>query len=211
MDVKDRLLSYLAYKKIGQNAFEKRAGISNGYINKVKGSIGSTIITKIVDASSDLNRDWLLYGEGEMLKNTEDVEFCITEDMGTPVYDIDATCGLLSRSFEDEKIIGYVNLPDIKKDSHIITACGDSMEPRIMNGDKIVLREIISWSYFYFGQIYLVLTEDYRMLKYVRKHKDENYIILKSENKSYDDIELKKSQILKLFVVENVLSIKNMM
>lgn len=49
------------------------------------------------------------------------------------------------------------------------------------------------------------------MLKYVRKHKDENYIILKSENKSYDDIELKKSQILKLFVVENVLSIKNMM
>lgn len=74
-----------------------------------------------------------------------------------------------------------------------------------------MLREIISWSYFYFGQIYLVLTEDYRMLKYVRKHKDENYIILKSENKSYDDIELKKSQILKLFVVENVLSIKNMM
>lgn len=71
MDVKERLIAYLSYKKIGQNAFERQVGIANGYISKLKGSIGSTILMKIVDNTDDLNRDWLLYGEGEMLKKQE--------------------------------------------------------------------------------------------------------------------------------------------
>lgn len=41
--VKDRLLEFLEHKNIGQGAFEKSAGISNGYVNNLKGSIGSKI------------------------------------------------------------------------------------------------------------------------------------------------------------------------
>ena len=48
------------------------------------------------------------------------------------------------------------------------------------------------------------------MIKYIRRYeKDEdNYIILRSENKEYDDIRLHKSKIIKLFIVENILSVK---
>ncbi|MEG2121486.1 MAG: S24 family peptidase [Rikenellaceae bacterium] len=95
--------------------------------------------------------------------------------------------------------------------THIITVHGNSMKPIITNGDKIVTREINNLNDFYFGQIYLVVTENYRMLRYVRKHKDDNFIILKSANETYDDIELPKAEIIKLFIVESVLSIKNMM
>ena len=134
------------------------------------------------------------------------------EAHGTPVYDIDAVCGFDSRSFQDERVIGYVDLPGIRRDSHIVTASGDSMEPRILNGDKIVVREVIDRDYLFWGQIYLVLTPDYRLLKYVRKHPEKkDYIILRSENPEYEDIELPKDKIVKLFVVENILSVKNMM
>lgn len=66
--VKQRLVEYLKFKGIGQNRFEKAAGISNGYISNLKGNIGTTILTKILNTAEDLNRDWLLTGEGNMLK-----------------------------------------------------------------------------------------------------------------------------------------------
>ena len=65
--VKQRLIEYLKYKGIGQNRFEKIAGISNGYISNLKKSPGAEILTKILKAAPDLNRVWLLTGEGEML------------------------------------------------------------------------------------------------------------------------------------------------
>jgi hypothetical protein len=65
---KSRLLEFLAYLSIGQNAFEKKVGISNGYINNVKNSIGSDIINKISSAYPELNTEWLVGGNGEMIK-----------------------------------------------------------------------------------------------------------------------------------------------
>ena len=69
--VKQRLVKYLKYKKIGQNKFESIAGISNGYISNLKSAPGVNILTKILTAAPDLNRDWLVEGKGEML--TRDV------------------------------------------------------------------------------------------------------------------------------------------
>jgi len=65
---KSRLIDFLSYLGMGQNAFEKKVGISNGYINNVKNSIGSEIISKISAAYPELDTSWLLSGEGEMLK-----------------------------------------------------------------------------------------------------------------------------------------------
>ena len=65
--VKQRLIAYLKYKKIGQNKFEKIAGISNGYIHNLKNAPGADHLTKILLAAPDLIRVWLLSGEGSML------------------------------------------------------------------------------------------------------------------------------------------------
>lgn len=134
---------------------------------------------------------------------------------GTPVYDIDATCGPNNRSIDFTKdiIVGSVNLPEIDKDSKIVFASGDSMLPLISNGDRVVIREIESWDFIYYGQIYLILTNEYRMVKYIRKHptNDKEYVILRSKNPEFDDIELPRREIKRLFVVENILSIKNVL
>lgn len=58
MTAKERLIEFLAYLKIGQNAFEKNVGISNGYISNIKGSIGSEIANKISEKYPELNTGW---------------------------------------------------------------------------------------------------------------------------------------------------------
>ena len=65
--VKERLIKYLKNRKVGQNKFERMAGISNGYISHLKTSPSIDILMKILDAAPDLNQAWLLTGEGEML------------------------------------------------------------------------------------------------------------------------------------------------
>lgn len=70
--VKERLVNYLRYKKIGYNKFEAQAGMSAGYIANLKSSPGANILVKILTAAKDLNETWLLTGEGDMLIPSED-------------------------------------------------------------------------------------------------------------------------------------------
>lgn len=170
-----------------------------------------------------INESWLLTGEGSMLtsyhQDQENIIEITADDIredifiGTPVYDIDGTCGTDERDmqFANDSIIGSVNLPGISKSAKIITANGDSMEPVVHDGSRVVLREIFGWDDIFYGQIYLILMEEYRMIKYIRRYEkdEENYIILRSENPKYDDMKIHKDKIKKLFIVENILSVKN--
>lgn len=65
---KDRLLIFLKHIKEGQTKFETRCEIGRGSISKMKNSFGVDKLVKIRDRNHDLNMDWLIYGEGEMLK-----------------------------------------------------------------------------------------------------------------------------------------------
>lgn len=67
--VKDRLKIFIKYLGIGQAKFEKKCNLSNGYINNSKGNYGASKLDYILRMFPELNRDWLLYGEGEMLKS----------------------------------------------------------------------------------------------------------------------------------------------
>ena len=66
--VSDRLASFLKYKGKGQTAFEQEAGLSRGYVQKASDNMGYKIKSKISENCPELNMDWLLTGEGDMLK-----------------------------------------------------------------------------------------------------------------------------------------------
>lgn len=78
--IKDRCLEFLRLLDIGQNSFEKKCNISTGYISNNKGSFGSKIISRISVAYPELNTEWLLTGEGEMLKPPKNDFSQLTED-----------------------------------------------------------------------------------------------------------------------------------
>lgn len=70
MNTKERLLLFIEKTGITIAEFERKCSLSNGYLKKVKGSIGSNKIEDIIRAYPQLNRIWLLSGEGDMLKTS---------------------------------------------------------------------------------------------------------------------------------------------
>lgn len=215
MGVKERLLEFIESKGITVRDFERNCGISNGAVSKMTSNTRESTYNRLSIAYPDLNIEWLKTGVGEMICENlkKDVELTLNYDRrGSPVFDIDATCGAEVRDiyFTSDRIIGYIDLPEVRPNTKIVRANGDSMKPVINDGNFVAIREIHSWDTVFYGQIYLVLMEEYRMLKYLRRYEpdEENYVILRSENPNYDDMRVSKDKIIKLFIVENVLSVK---
>lgn len=70
---KERLLKYIESKHLNSNQFLEMAGLSKTYISNMRQSIKpSTFDNNIAPAFPDLNKIWLLYGEGEMLLNKQE-------------------------------------------------------------------------------------------------------------------------------------------
>ena len=70
MNTKERLLKFIEETGITIAEFERKCSLSNGYIRKLKGSVGSDKIEDIIKAYPQLNRVWLLSGEGQMLSSS---------------------------------------------------------------------------------------------------------------------------------------------
>lgn len=65
--IRERLIRFIKYKNITQKKFEQIVGASNGYVNNIKMGIGTNKLEKILLQFPELNKTWLLTGEGEML------------------------------------------------------------------------------------------------------------------------------------------------
>ena len=65
--VKDRLTAYLKHKKMGMREFSRLCDIGISVLSRISDATAPKTLRKI-DEKSDLNTDWLMYGEGEMIK-----------------------------------------------------------------------------------------------------------------------------------------------
>lgn len=74
MTVKERLIIYLDYKKETKSAFGRKIGVSAAYITSMRKSIDAEKLKSIAMEYPDLNIEWLMTGEGEMLKNSSSFE-----------------------------------------------------------------------------------------------------------------------------------------
>jgi hypothetical protein len=82
--MKERLMEFLKYLKIGQNKFAESVGLSRGYVNNIGDNMTLKTVNKILQVYPMLNGDWLLTGEGEMLVEnpleTPQTESCKKEE-----------------------------------------------------------------------------------------------------------------------------------
>ena len=200
--VKERLIEYLKFKRIGQVRFAESVGLSRGFVSNISKSIQPGTLERISKQYPDLNKGWLLTGEGKMI---------LTED-GTPknkkgdvpFYDVDFAASYLDY-YNDERqpaIDHYVNIPQADGASMVCRASGESMAPTIPNGSHVILSEVTDFRWLDYGEIYaLVASNGLRTIKRIRKNKDESKLTLVPDNPDYDINEIDKADVLRLFRV----------
>lgn len=77
--IQERILQYLEYKKVTPYKFCKDLEFPMGSLNK-RGSIGTDKYLKIIKYYRDLNPEWLLSGEGSMLKKEQKTQANTPDD-----------------------------------------------------------------------------------------------------------------------------------
>ena len=65
--INQRLRQFIKFKRLTVQKFESVCGFSNGYVNSIRKTPGADKLEAIVRVFPDLNREWLLTGEGEMV------------------------------------------------------------------------------------------------------------------------------------------------
>lgn len=182
MTTKDRLKEFLSYKKIGRNKFETKLGIASGYMSSKGVTITSEVIEKASAEFPDLNLDWLITGNGPMLKEapTAVVVRDEPEKGAIPYYnDLPVSAGErgLAGIPSNEKPSGWIRVPGVIAELGAFPVIGCSMEPYIHAGDFIAVSAVNNWERVDPDKTYLIITTDERMIKHLMIDNEDTEIL----------------------------------
>lgn len=102
--VKERLISYLNFKKISRRFFEKQIGVGNGFVNNIVKGLGADKMQRILSEFPDLNPEWLLEGTGDMLRKDSSSELD-AGDVNIPVKVFDRLTQLIDTVCSQQETI----------------------------------------------------------------------------------------------------------
>jgi phage repressor protein C with HTH and peptisase S24 domain len=127
-----------------------------------------------------------------------------------PYFDLDVTAGNV-QLFQDNIEIpaDYYTVPkEIQDVDFCFKVRGDSMYDKILPGAIVFVKQIVDISVIEYGQVFIIITEEQRMVKYVRRHptRPDDMVLLRSHNNNYDDIDLPKEKITNLLLVKGYLN-----
>lgn len=205
--VLDRIKEY--YKLKGNAELARFLGVAPNTITNWYGRKTfdiDVIYTKCVD----MDMNWLLTGEGNMLSSESEKEEKLPSVNqtyeGAPYFNVDFIGGFdVIVNDQTRNPDFYINYPPYNQEGVVwCNLTGHSMEPEISNGDIIALREVTTpIQYLPAGEIYGIVTEEYRTVKRVRLSQKEGYIRLIPSNKSEEfcEQEIPISMILKVYAV----------
>lgn len=125
----------------------------------------------------------------------------IQKKTNIPIYDVDFTAGDVTQFADfEEKIIGYIDLIGFRKCIAFVKIKGNSMFPVFTAGDLVGLEPQIDFTIIEYGQPFAIVTKSGQsLIKIIRRGKDNDSLILRSNNKEFDDIDLSKGEILRLY------------
>ena len=195
--IKERTIEFIKCKGISVKEFEIRCGLSNGYVANMRKGYSAEKLKDVLSAYPELNRDWLLYNEGEMQKQPTEPP-PDSDTILIPVASPDSIGG--TRFNEEVNTEEYINgyLPFPTSIAHhgdvVIPIYGDSMEPTYKAGSMVLIREVELWrEYLELGCTYVIgLVDDRRVIKTVMAGSDTQHFMLVSINPAYEPQEIDK-------------------
>lgn len=224
MNVKDRIKKFIEYQNLTVSRFEKSINASNGYINSIAKSIGLDKIENILEIYPNLNIEWLLTGNGQMLKNeaneySEAIPVTDKNVIQIPLVSQYAYAGYLG-GFDDPQYIEALPTVPIFVDRELkgnylgFEVRGDSMEDgtnnSIIEGDILISREVkqMYWKYKLhinkWNYVIVHRTEGILVKRIIEHNVEKCTINIHSLNPLYEDLELSLNDVAQLFNVVQV-------
>lgn len=179
-----------------QGEFAERLGLNRASLSRIEGS--EDLVSKSI-----MHRLSLAF---KPVEKTDRAKFLID------YYDIDATATPME-IFNDQSVIpsAQLDLPGFVGCDFAINVAGSSMYPSIENGSMILCKKVTDKTIIMYGEVYFVVTNDYRMVKRLRKSPKKGYVVCSSDNhnghdhpdgKTYADIEIPIDKIVHLYLVK---------
>lgn len=235
--LRERIKEYINKNELTKNQLAIQSKIDPSNFNKMLDGdqkITKKTIEKILLAYPDINRTWLLTGEGEMLKQplddgrkykideieiptkkeVDDLQRAIHEGRARmiPLVHIDSVGGVWSQNSitsSEQYTERLIPFESARPGDVAIMQSGDSMSPTIPSGAIMQIRKVEDWQeYFGYDNVYVLwLRDDRRITKLVRKYPEDpkNYILCCSYNPESADEELPRRFIREVWKVVNVL------
>lgn len=216
--VKERTLYFIKYKGLTMKEFESLADLSTGYVTSMRKSFGEQKLSNVLKAFPELNRDWLLYGEGEMLKTEkplQEIKEVPFEDAHKypkgvliPYFaDTHTRGGLTDRQAPtdiEERVTSYIESGSLFANAtSAIKHFGDSMV-EYPSGCVLFCRKVENPSLLVNGSSYVIETTEYRVTKKI--HDKGNFIRAFSTNEKkfpdgsliYEPFDIPKNEIIRM-------------
>lgn len=134
----------------------------------------------------------------------------IISSKGIPYYDVDVTMGYNELPNDQTNIPNYyLHIPAFQNCDCAVPAYGRSMIPDINDGSIIAIKEVGLESVLP-GEAYLIITDDYRTVKYIRNCKDNpnKWRLVPKNLDEFDEMIIDKAKILRVFFVKGVITNK---
>lgn len=235
----DRVNDFIQYKGMSVRAFESEAGIKYSTISaaiKRGTELNTATLLKIIDTYEEIDTEWLMKGEGEMLKdaNPEKQSFSpesTSHGNESSESELPSTDEFDYVNNDNEGKIPIVHElsfalidPDepstIKADEHyyikefrnadfMMRVAGDSMYPKYKPGDLIACRNVRYANFYQWGKVYALLTCHQGIIigRVYEHHQNTIFIKVKSDNPSYPEWEIPIDEVVRGALVIGAISL----
>lgn len=220
----EKLVDY--FSNGNKAAFAKQLGVSPQTVHSWIAR--NTFDSELVFAKCDgLSADWLLTGEGPMLRSEDGIRFeetiqrapvrlhrisgksrdTVVSEQSVPLYGVEATAGIMAQGDMSDYIIDHISIPHMPKVDGALVVTGDSMFPIIKSGDIVLYKVFQDFRHIIYGQMYLVSVimegDTLVLVKYVyRVEGADDFILLVSENKHHEPFKVPLSSVRSLALIK---------
>lgn len=215
----NRIEKIIINEGIKVTVLERIIGASKGVLSRAINNgtdIQSKWIQSIVENFPQYSAEWLLTGNGPMLKEEvpaiqllshPKVPEKIIDQQAINLYDVEAAANLKTLFVnKDQNILGQISIPDIPRCDGAIYVRGDSMYPILKSGDIIAYKEIHNFDNVIYGEMYLISFDiegdDFLTVKYINHSEKDGYVKLVSYNPHHDPKDIPVSSINALALVK---------
>lgn len=132
----------------------------------------------------------------------------IVDEQILPLFDLDAIAGFLSQEVEDDEPGSLILFPGIPECHGTMHVRGDSMYPKLENGDIIAYKFVQSRrAGLCFGEMYIIAYQDeyndvHLVVKYLKEADDPSCYCLVSENEDYAPRIIPRDSVMRMAIVK---------